>query len=139
MCNIRPVCSAICLLAVACYASSIPTAPAWPDSIELAGWHAQAVAIALEEFRKHQGMKTNDGKPIYGNLRHYSVHISRSDKSYLPLRYAHDECVSITFAPELSARDVRESVMGGRTEYGIEVSYDISRRTMKIVKTSFAR
>ena len=29
--------------------------------------------------------------------------------------------------------------VGGRTSYGLEVSYDISRRTMKIVKTSFAR
>jgi hypothetical protein len=40
---------------------------------------------------------------------------------------------------ELSARDKREATIGGRTDYGIEVSYDILKRNLKIIKTSFAR
>ena len=95
--------------------------------------------MALKEFRRHQGGVTSDGKPVYGDLRHYSVHISRSDKDYIPRQYAHEECVSVTFAPELSARDRRAVTVGGRTDYGIEVSYDISKRGLKIIKTNFAR
>ena len=123
----------------AAVASDIPKAPSWPRSIEMAGWHAEAIEVALKEFRKHQGGVTSDGKPVYGDLTHYSVHVSRSDKRYIPLQYAHEECVSVTFAPELSARDRREATLGGRTDYGIEVSYDIARRGLKIIKTSFAR
>jgi hypothetical protein len=132
-------CLALCLRASASFASDIPEAPAWPHSIEMAGWHAQAIAVALQEFRRHQGTTTAEGKPVYGDLRHYSVQLSRSEKEDLPLRYAHEECVSVTFVPELSARDRREATLGGRTDYGIEVSYDILKRNLKIIKTSFAR
>jgi hypothetical protein len=98
----------------------------------MAGWHAEAVAVAVAEFRKHQGTKTPEGLPVYGDLRHYSVELSRTP-------YVHEQCVRVTFAPELSDRDKREAAVGGRTDYGIEVSYDILKRNLKIIKTSFAR
>ena len=133
----------ICLLPLALCAiaqsvsADIPKAPKWPDSIAMAGWHAEAVAVAVKEFQKHQGGVGRDGRPGYGDLRHYSVHISRSDPGYIPLRYAREECICVTFAPELSARDRRANVLGGGTDYGIAVSYDIARRGLKIIKTSW--
>ena len=130
---------ALCLCAPVFLASDIPEAPAWPRSIELAGWHAEAVAVALAEFRKHQGTKTSEGLPVYGDLRHYSVELSRCRKDEIPLQYLNEQCVRVTFAPELSDRDKREAAVGGRTDYGIEVSYDILKRNLKIIKTSFAR
>jgi hypothetical protein len=120
-------------------ASDIPEAPAWPRSIEMAGWHAEAVAVAVAEFRKHQGTKTPEGLPVYGDLGHYSVELCRTPKEQIPLRYLTEQCVRVTFAPELSARDKREATVGGRTDYGIEVSYDILRSNLKIIKTSFGR
>jgi len=67
------------------------------------------------------------------------VHIAQSPPDELPLKYAREECVRITFAPDLSKKDIQQAITGGRTSYGIEASYDIARRTMRIVKTSFAR
>jgi hypothetical protein len=129
----------LCLCAATLLASDIPEVPAWPRSIEMAGWHAEAVAVAVAEFRKHQGTKTREGLPVYGDLRHYSVELSRTPKEQIPLRYASEPCMRVTFGPELSARDKREHTVGGRTDYGIEVSYDILKRSLKIIKTSFAR
>jgi hypothetical protein len=77
--------------------------------------------------------------PRYGDLRHYSVEISQSPPDGLPLEYAREECVRVYFVPDFSAKDYREHIVGGRTSFGIEVNYDISKRTLKIVKTSFAR
>ncbi len=131
--------SGLCLCAPAFLASDIPEAPASPRSIEMAGWHAEAVVVAVAEFRKHQGTKTPEGLPVYGDLRHYSVELSRTPKDQIPLRYASEPCVRVTFAPELSVRDKREATVGGGTDYGIEVSYDILKRNLKIIKTSFAR
>jgi hypothetical protein len=136
---INACCLALFLCASVCLSAGIPEAPSWPRSIQMAGWHAEAVAVALAEFRKHQGGKTDKGEPVYGDLRHYSVEICRSVREELPLRYEHEESVRVTFAPELSARDRREATVGGRTHYGIEVSYDILKRNLKIIKTSFAR
>ncbi|HEX5490142.1 MAG TPA: hypothetical protein VFX07_02680 [Candidatus Udaeobacter sp.] len=138
-------CVAVPLWASVCASSDIPRVltfrrrPSWPRSVEIAGWHAEAVAVALQEFRKHQGGKTDKGEPVYGDLRHYSVQLSRSPKAELPLRYAHEECVRVDFVPEYSERDRREATLGGRTHYGIEVSYDILKRNLKIIKTSFSR
>jgi hypothetical protein len=102
-------------------------------------WHAQAIAVALREFQQNKGGRTTRGEPVYGDLRHYTIHISQSPADQLPLRYAHEECVRIEFDPEFSARDRQQAITGGRTSFGIEVAYDVSRRTMKIVKTSFSR
>jgi hypothetical protein len=114
--------------------------PSWEyPGVEIPGWHAQALTVAMREFQKNQGGKTERGEPVYGDLRHYTVDIRQSPPDMLPIEYEREQCVRITFAPALSAKDRREVITGGRTSYGIEVSYDVARRTMKIVKTSFAR
>jgi len=101
---------------------------------KIRSWHAQAIAVALREFQKHQGGKNDRGELGYGDLRHYSVYVSQSPSNELPVR---EECVRVNFAPDKAPNDPYE--VGGRTSYGIEVSYDVSKRTLKIVKTSFAR
>jgi len=109
--------------------------PSWEyGAAKIRGWQAQAVAVALREFQKHQGGKNERGEPGYGDLRHYAVYVSQSPPNEVPAR---EECVRVAFAPDFASRDRYE--VGGRTSYGIEVSYDISKRTLKIVKTSFAR
>jgi hypothetical protein len=112
--------------------------PSWEyPTAKIRGWHAEALAVALREFQKHQGGKNEYGEPGYGDLRHYEVWISQSPPDQLPRKYAREECVRVTFVPDSAPNDRYE--VGGRTSYGIEVSYDISKRTLKIVKTSFAR
>lgn len=114
--------------------------PSWEyPTLKMPAWHAQAIAVALREFQKSQGGKTDRGEPVYGDLRHYSIHIAQSPPDQLPLSYAREECVRVDFVPEFSARDRQQAITGGRTSFGIEVAYDVSRRTMKIVKTSFSR
>jgi hypothetical protein len=111
--------------------------PSWEyGAAKIRGWQAQAVAVAvaLREFQKHQGGKNDRGEPVYGDLRHYAVYVSQSPPNEVPAR---EECVRVAFAPDSAPRDRYE--VGGRTSFGIEVSYDISKRTLKIVKTSFAR
>jgi hypothetical protein len=129
-------------LAIALVISSFTPAraqkPSWEyPTAKIRGWHAQAIEVALREFRKHQGGKNEYGEPGYGDLRHYAVWVSQSPPDLLPLKYARDECVRVSFVPDSAPNDRYE--VGGRTSYGIEVSYDISKRTLKIVKTSFAR
>jgi hypothetical protein len=112
--------------------------PSWEyPTAKVRGWHAQAIAVALREFQRHQGGKNEYGEPGYGDLRHYEVWISQSPPDLLPLKYARQECVRVSFLPDSAPNDRYE--VGGRTSSGIEVSYDISKRTLKIVKTSFAR
>ncbi len=83
---------------------------------------------------RHQGGKSECGEPAYANLRRYAVYVSQSPPNEVPVR---EECVRVEFVPDSAPNDRYE--VGGRTSYGIEVSYDTSKRTVKIVKTSFAR
>jgi hypothetical protein len=103
--------------------------PSWEyPTLEIAGWHAQAVALAVQEFQKNQGGRSAKGEPVYGNLRDYSVQvISREGE------------VEIAFVPKLGPKDKKDVTLGGRTQFGIEVSYHISSKDLKIVRTTFAR
>jgi hypothetical protein len=102
--------------------------PSWEYStLKMPGWHAQAVALALREFQKNQGGHTKKGEPVYGDLKHYSVHIiSRDDE------------VEIAFIPDAGPKDIRNATVGGRSQFGIEVYYHVSR-SGKLLRTTFAR
>ena len=100
----------------------------WAGAVEIKATWAPALAVALREFQAHQGTKTDQGQPVYGDLRHYTIEM-------IP----HGHILSATFGPELSPRDRRNGTVGGRTDYGIEATYDVSLKTLKIVKTSWAR
>lgn len=100
----------------------------WAGAVEIKATWAPALAVALREFQAHQGTKTDKGQPVYGDLRHYTIEM-------IP----HGDILGVTFGPELSSRDRRNGTVGGRTDYGIEVTYDVSLKTLKIVKTSWSR
>lgn len=98
--------------------------PSWEyPTVSIPGWHAQAVAIALREF---QG-KPEKGEPAYGDIRHYTVNIISRERE-----------VEILFAPKSGPKDWKNRTLGGRTQYGVEVSYHISK-DLKIIRTTFAR
>src|SRR6476661_10044629 len=108
-------------LAIALVISSFTPAraqkPSWEyPTAKIRGWHAQAIEVALREFRKHQGGKNEYGEPGYGDLRHYAVWVSQSPPDLLPLNYARDECVRVSFVPDSAPNDRYE--VGGRTSYG---------------------
>jgi hypothetical protein len=75
--------------------------PSWDyATAKICGWHAQAIAVALREFQKHQGGKNDRGEPVYGDLRRYAVWISQSPPNEVPLECAHEGCVRVEFVPD---------------------------------------
>lgn len=100
----------------------------WKEFAKLTGREAQAVAIAVHEFEKHQGTKTNKGEPVYGDLQHYHVHLAKRENT-----------LQVGFAPDLGPKDIKEGTVGGGTQYGIETYYEVSLKTLKILRQTFAR
>jgi len=100
----------------------------WAGAVEIKARWAPAIAVALREFQAHQGTKTDKGEPVYGDLRHYTIEM-------IP----RGEILSVTFAPDMGPKDWRDRTLGGWTQYGIAVNYDVSLKTLKVVKTSWFR
>jgi hypothetical protein len=100
----------------------------WKGMITIPGRQAQAVAVAVREFERHQGTKTDRGEPVYGDLRHYKVE--------LRLR---GDVLEVGFVPKSGPRDIKEVRLGGRGQYGIETGYEVSLKTLKILRQTFAR
>jgi hypothetical protein len=100
----------------------------WKGMITISGRQAQAVAIAVREFEKHQGTKTDKGEPVYGDLRHYDVEL-------LPK----GDVLTVGFVPKSGPKDIEERAVGGRGQYGIETHYEVSLKTLKILRQTFAR
>ena len=95
--------------------------------MKMPAWHAQALAVALQEFKKNQGGHTKKGEPVYGDLRRYSVSvISREDE------------VEIAFIPDSGPKDIKNVTLGGRSQYGIEVYYHVARN-LRLLRTTFGR
>ena len=51
----------------------LPLASHSADTIHLTGREAEAVQLATQVFKSKQGSKDQEGYPIYGDLRHYTV------------------------------------------------------------------
>jgi hypothetical protein len=100
----------------------------WKGMIRISGREAQAVAVAVREFEKHQGTKTEKGEPVYGDLRHYDVELRRMG-----------DVLEVGFGPRSGPRDIKEGAVGGRGQYGIETYYEVSLKTLKILRQTFAR
>jgi hypothetical protein len=123
--------AAICLAFSFCVlfsGQSQPEQPQWKEIAKITGREAQAAAIAVREFEKHQGSKTAKGEPVYGDLRHYHVYLARRENT-----------LQVGFAPDLGPIDVKEGTVGGGTQYGIETYYEVSLKTLKILRQTFAR
>jgi hypothetical protein len=110
------------------YATTEARESPWKGMITISGRDAQAVAIAIREFEKHQGTKTEKGEPVYGDLRHYKVEL-------LPK----GDVLEVGFVPRSGPKDIEEGAVGGRGQYGIETHYEVSLKTLKILSQTFAR
>jgi hypothetical protein len=115
--------------------------PSWEyPTVTIAGSHAQAVAVALKRFQADYGETQAQGIRDFNSLRYYTVTIAQSPPEQLPLEYARQECVRINFVPKLRERKGHSPKSPSDIMfYGVDVAYDVCRRPMKIVKTSFQR
>ena len=80
----------------------------WTQVAKIRGREAQAIAVAVREFEKHKGSKTEKGEPVYGDLIHYDVYLAKRG-----------EVVEVGFSPDLGPVDRKEGTVGGR--YAIRV------------------
>lgn len=115
--------------------------PAWEyPTVTIAGWHAQAVAVALKRFQANYRETQAQGIRDFNSLKYYTVTIVQSPPEQLPLEYARQECVRINFVPKLRERKGHSPKSPSDIiSYGVDVAYDVCRRPLKIVKTSFQR
>jgi hypothetical protein len=98
---------------------------------ELSGPEAEAVALALKVFKSKQGSKDESGKPVYGDLKHYTIELSRDG-----------DRLEIDFGPEFGPKDKGPDGMttvGGATQYGWAVTYIVSLKQMKIVDEHYSK
>jgi hypothetical protein len=133
---------ALLSLALLCIVGPLPAQkPSWEyPTATIAGWHAQAVAVALKRFQADYGKTQAQGIRDFNSLRYYTVTIAQSPPEELPLEYARQECVRINFVPKLrEPKGRRAKSPSDIIPYGVDVAYDVCRRPMKIVKTSFQR
>jgi len=111
--------SAICACAIMFAAPSIAA-----ELPEIRGVEAEAVSLAIQSFKRNQRVKDEQGWPVYGDLRHYSVQLQRHGKEF-----------EVIFVPDPDPG----SKTGGRTAYGWEVHYHFSLKPLKLLKEDYAR
>ena len=87
--------------------------PQWKEFAKIRGREAQAIVVAVREFEKHKRSKTDKGE--------------RGD------------VVQVGFSPDIGPIDRKERTVGGGTQYGIETYYEVSLKTLKILRQTFAR
>ena len=110
-------------LLLAAVVSRVPAA----DERRVTGREAEAIAVALADFKSKQGAKI-EGKPVYGDLRHYALILER-----------HRDQLHIVFMPEDVPLKRNEAATGGSTIYGWAVDYYISLRTLRITDLHYER
>jgi hypothetical protein len=93
----------------------------------ISGNEAEAIAIAVRIFKSKQGSKF-EGRPVYGDLRHYTVEIERTRNR-----------LEVTFVPDQPPLKPNEAGPGGSTIYGWEVAYVFSLNPLKMVEEHYAR
>ena len=97
------------------------------DERRVTAREAEAIATALADFKSKQGSKI-DGRPVYGDLRHYSLVLDR-----------HGDRLHIIFMPEDVPLKSNEAATGNSTKYGWAVDYYISLSTLKITDLHYER
>ena len=110
------------LIAAATLAFCVGAAAAEP--IEIRGKEAEAIALAIKEFKRHPGLKDEQGWQVYGDLRHYSVQLERHGRRF-----------EVIFVPDSD----KYGTIGGGTAYGSEVHYIFTLNPLKLVEQHFAR
>jgi hypothetical protein len=95
--------------------------------VQLSGREAEAVQEATRIFKSKQGSKV-DGYPVYGDLAHYTVNLTRKGKQ-----------LEIDFVPEQPPLKPNEAGTGGGTKYGWEVVYVFSLNPFKLVEEHYTR
>lgn len=113
-------------LAIAILALVVPVISYAADEVELTGREVEAICLATKVFKSKQGSKDQEGRPVYGDLKHYDVDVER-----------HGRKVEIIFGPKWALDE--EHHPGGSTNYGWEVHYIISLDQMKILEEHYAR
>ena len=96
------------------------------DPVHLTGREAEAISLATKVFKSKQGSKDEQGHPVYGDLKHYTVQIER-----------HGPNLEVVFVPEWARSEKPHP--GGSTDYGWEVHYIIALDQMKILEEHYAR
>jgi hypothetical protein len=100
---------------VSCLAEELP---------RIRGVEAEAVSLAVQSFKRGYAHKDQQGWPVYGDLRHYSIQLERHPKEF-----------EIIFVPDADPG----SKTGGRTLYGWEVHYHFSLKPLKLLKEDYGR
>jgi len=49
------------------------------------------------------------------------------------------DTLEVGFVPRSGPKDIEEGAVGGRGQYGIETHYEVSLKTLKILRQTFAR
>jgi hypothetical protein len=94
------------------------------EPMEIRGKEAEAIALAIKQFKSHPGLKDEQGWPVYGDLRHYSVQLERHGRRF-----------EVIFIPDAD----KYGTIGGGTAYGSEVHYIFTLNPLKLVEQHFAR
>jgi hypothetical protein len=91
---------------------------------EIRGLEAEAVSLAIQRFKSGRAYKDEQGGPVYGDLRHYSVLLERHPREF-----------EVIFVPDAD----KYGTIGGGTAYGWEVHYHFSLKPLKFLREDYGR
>jgi hypothetical protein len=91
---------------------------------EIRGLEAEAISLAIKRFKSGRAYKDEQGGPVYGDLRHYSVFLERHPREF-----------EVIFVPDAD----KYGTIGGGTAYGWEIHYHFSLKPLKFLKEDYAK
>lgn len=116
-------------LILVCVALSATTFGAFAQNeLQVTGREAEAIQLATKVFKSKQGSHDQEGRPVYGDLHHYTVLLKRQKNQ-----------LEIVFLPDEAPHKPNEAETGGSTVYGWEVHYVVALDRMKILEEHYAR